>query len=143
MAFRRALLTEIGPFEEKFRFYRLLDIYESFMVKTSGYRVVVLPALAARIEKHPHREWYSLSEEERATKSKKNFDIYKRRWHHGQSLTVKGGVPGERWFGHNHPRHLGSHSHAPEELPLPGAPHTHKHQHWPDHDHEHPHYHDE
>jgi GT2 family glycosyltransferase len=143
MAFRRALLTEIGPFEEKFRFYRLLDIYESFMVKTSGYRVVVLPELAARIEKHPHREWYSLSEEERATKSKKNFDIYKRRWHHGQSLTVKGGVPGERWFGHNHPRHLGSHSHAPEELPLPGVPHTHKHQHWPDHDHEHPHYHDE
>ncbi len=143
MAFRRALLTEIGPFEEKFRFYRLLDIYESFMVKTSGYRVVVLPELAARIEKHPHREWYSLSEDERTTKSKKNFDIYKRRWHHGQSLTVKGGVPGERWFGHNHPRHLGSHSHAPEELPLPGAPHTHKHQHWPDHDHEHPHYHDE
>ncbi|HEU5101332.1 MAG TPA: cysteine--tRNA ligase, partial [Roseiflexaceae bacterium] len=100
MAFRRATLTEIGPFEEKFRFYRLLDIYESLMVRTSGYRVVALPELAAMLEKHPHREWYSLTEEERAVKSKKNFDIYKRRWHHGQSLLVANYVPEDRWFGH-------------------------------------------
>lgn len=75
MAFRRQLLREVGPFEEKFRFYRLLDVYESFMVKTAGYRVLALPELAERIEKHPHRGWYSLSEDERATKSKKNYDI--------------------------------------------------------------------
>ena len=93
MAFRRALLPEIGWFEEKFRFYRLLDIYESMMVKTAGYRVLALPELAALLEKHPHLEWYSLTEEERATKSKKNFDIYKRRWHHGQSLLVANFVP--------------------------------------------------
>jgi cysteinyl-tRNA synthetase len=143
MAFRRALLPEIGPFEEKFRFYRLLDIYESFMVKTSGYRVVALPELQTLIEKHPHREWFSLTEEERATKSKKNFDIYKRRWHHGQSLLVMNYVPEDRWFGHDHARHIGGrHTHPPEQLPPPGTPHTHRHQHWPDHDHEHPHYHE-
>jgi cysteinyl-tRNA synthetase len=142
MAFRRALLPELGWFEEKFRFYRLLDVYESFMAKTAGYRVVALPEVAATIEKHPHREWYSLSEEERATKSKKNFDIYKRRWHHGQSLLVANFVAADRWPGHEHPRHLGgTHTHLPDELPPPGMPHTHKHQHWPDHDHEHPHYH--
>lgn len=142
MAFRRALLPEIGPFEEKFRFYRLLDVYESFMIKAAGYRVVALPDLAALIEKHAHREWYSLSEDERATKSKKNFDIYKRRWHHGESLTVRGYTDGSRWFGHDHALHLGTHTHAPAQLPPPGVPHTHKHQHWPDHDHEHAHVHD-
>jgi cysteinyl-tRNA synthetase len=142
MAFRRALLPEIGWFEEKFRFYRLLDIYESMMVKTAGYRVRALLELAARLEKHPHLEWYSLTEEERATKSKRNFDIYKRRWHHGQSLLVANFVPEDRWFGHDHPHHLGGrHAHPPEQLPPPGTPHSHKHQHWPDHDHEHQHYH--
>ena len=143
MAFRRALLPEIGWFEEKFRFYRLLDIYESMMVKTAGYRVLALPELAALLEKHPHLEWYSLTEEERATKSKRNFDIYKRRWHHGQSLLAANFAPEDRWFGHDHPRHVGGrHAHPPEQLPPPGTPHSHKHQHWPDHDHEHPHYHE-
>src|SRR6266511_3548754 len=141
MAFRRALLPEIGWFEEKFRFYRLLDGYESFMFKTSGYRVVAVPEVAALIEKHPHREWYSLTEDERATKSKKNFDIYKRRWHHGQSLLVANFVPSARWFGHDHPHHLGAHTHAAEELPPPGTAHNHRHQHWADHDHEHMHVH--
>jgi len=141
MAFRRALVPEVGWFEEKFRFYRLLDVYESFMFKTSGFRVVALPAVAALIQKHPHREWYSLTEDERATKSKKNFDIYKRRWHHGESLLVANYVPSARWFGHDHPYHLGAHSHAPKDRPLPGTPHSHRHQHWPDHDHEHAHVH--
>jgi len=143
MAFRRALLPEIGWFEEKFRFYRLLDIYESMMVKTAGYRVLALPELAALVEKHPHLEWYGLTEEERATKSKRNFDIYKRRWHHGQSLLAANFAPEDRWFGHDHPRHVGGrHAHPPEQLPAPGTPHSHKHQHWLDHDHEHPHYHE-
>jgi cysteinyl-tRNA synthetase len=143
MAFRRALLPEIGRFEEKFRFYRLLDIYESLMFKTSGYRVIALPELAELVEKHPHLEWYSLTEEERATKSKKNFDIYKRRWHHGQSLLVANIAPEARWFGHDHARHVGGqHSHPPDQLPPPGTPHSHKHQHWADHDHDHSHYHE-
>jgi cysteinyl-tRNA synthetase len=142
MAFRRALLAEVGWCEEKFRFYRLLDIYLSFLFKTAGYRVVALPAVADLLEKHRHREWYSLTEEERATRSKKNYDLFKRRWHHGQSLLTANFVPEHCWFGHNHPYHVGgSHTHPPEELPPPGQPHAHRHQHWLDHDHEHPHYH--
>jgi cysteinyl-tRNA synthetase len=142
MAFRRVLLNEVGLFEEKFRFYRLLDVYESFMFKTSGYRVVALPELATLLKQHPHREWHSLTEEERATRSKRNYDIFKRRWHHGESLLAANFAPGRRWFGHNHPRHVGgTHTHPPEELPAPGQPHSHRHQHWVDHDHEHSHYH--
>jgi cysteinyl-tRNA synthetase len=142
LAFRRALLSEVGPAEEKFRFYRLLDIYMSFMFKTSGYRVRRTSDVAERIVKHPHREWYSLTPEEQATKSKKNYDIFRRRWHHGESLQVANYVPADRWFGHDHPRHLnGVHTHQQDELPSPGQPHTHDHRHWPDHSHTHPHYH--
>ena len=77
MAFRRALLPEVGCIDERFRFYRLVDIHYSFFFKTSGYRVLTTPLVAERIVKHPHREWYSLSEEEQATKSKKNYDIFR------------------------------------------------------------------
>jgi cysteinyl-tRNA synthetase len=142
MAFRRELLPEVGWIDEKFRFYRLMDIYFSFFFKTSGYRVVTIPEVAARLEKHPHREWYSLSEEEQATKSKKNYDIFRDRWHHGESLLVANYNPHNLWRGHDHPHHLeGTHTHAPEEFPAPGTMHSHTHQHWPDHSHEHPHYH--
>jgi cysteinyl-tRNA synthetase len=142
MAFRRELLPEVGWIDEKFRFYRLMDIYFSFFFKTSGYRVVTIPEVAARLEKHPHREWYSLSEEEQATKSKKNYDIFRDRWHHGESLLVANYNPHNLWRGHDHPHHLeGTHTHAPEELPAPGTMHSHTHRHWPDHSHEHPHYH--
>ena len=142
MAFRRALLGEVGWIDERFRFYRLIDIYFSFFFKTSGYRAVTTPALAELLIKHPHREWYSLSEEERQTRSKKNYDIFRDRWHHGQSLLVAHYRPEQRWPGHDHPYHLqGDHTHSREELPPEGEMHVHTHQHWPDHSHEHPHYH--
>lgn len=142
LAFRRAIWPEIGPIDEKFRFYRLSDIYLSFFAKAAGYDVVVTPDVAARIIKHPHREWFSLSEEERQTKSKKNYDIFRARWHHGQSLLVANYHPEARAFGHDNPLHVaGEHSHTPDELPPAGVPHSHRHQHWTDHEHEHLHYH--
>ncbi len=142
MAFRRELWPQVGPVDEKFRFYRLMDIYLSFFFKAGGFRVVTTPQVAERIVKHPHREWFSLTEEEQRTKSKKNYDLLRARWHHGQSLLVKNFDPANRW-GHDAQGHLpGRHSHPAHELPPPGKPHRHKHQHWPDHDHEHIHYHD-
>ncbi|HXZ06151.1 MAG TPA: cysteine--tRNA ligase, partial [Ktedonobacteraceae bacterium] len=142
MAFRRELLPEVGWIDERFRFYRLMDIYFSFFFKTSGYRALTTPVVAERVQKHPHREWFSLNEEERATKSKKNYDIFRDRWHHGESLLVANYRPQNLWRGHDHPYHLGgTHTHAPDELPPEGAMHTHNHQHWPDHSHEHAHYH--
>ncbi|MEO6892451.1 MAG: glycosyltransferase, partial [Ktedonobacteraceae bacterium] len=142
MAFRRTVLGETGWIDEKFRFYRLMDIYYSFFFKTAGYRVVTVPEVAARVEKHLHREWYSLSEEEQATKSKKNYDIFRARWHHGESLLAVNYDPGQRWRGHDHPYHLeGTHTHTEDELRFANVVHTHTHRHWPDHAHEHPHYH--
>ncbi len=142
MAFRRELLPEVGWIDEKFRFYRLMDIYFSFFFKTSGYRVVTTPVAVERVEKHPHREWYSLSEDERATKSKKNYDIFRDRWHHGESLLVANFNPQNVWRGHDHAQHLeGTHMHSTDELPPDGTVHTHMHHHWPDHSHDHVHYH--
>src|SRR6266699_412870 len=142
MAFRRELLPEVGWIDERFRFYRLMDIYFSFFFKTSGYRVLTTPMVAERIQKHPHREWYILSEEERTTKSKKNYDIFRDRWHHGESLLVANYRPQNLWRGHDHPNHLeGTHTHSFDELPPEGVMHTHIHQHWPDYSHEHAHYH--
>jgi cysteinyl-tRNA synthetase len=143
MAFRRALLLEVGWIDERFRFYRLADIHYSFFFKTSGYRALAIPGVAALLIKHPHREWFSLGEEEQATKSKKNYDIFRDRWHHGESLLVANYRPEDVWRGHDHPYHLeGTHTHRPGELPPAGVMHTHTHRHWPDHSHEHPHYHE-
>lgn len=142
LAFRRDLLPQVYPIDEKFRFYRLMDVYMSFFFKVGGFEVLVLPQVAYHLEKHPHREWFGLSEEERQAKSKKNFDILKARWHHAQSLLVANFDPQNRW-NHDAQGHVqGRHGHKPAELPPPGQPHRHKHQHWPDHDHEHEHYHD-
>jgi len=142
LAFRRELLPEVGWIDERFRFYRLMDIHFSFFFKTSGYRVLTTPQVAERIERHPHREWLSLSEEERATKSKKNYDIFRGRWHHGESLLVANYRLENLWRGHDHPFHLdGTHTHSTEELPPAETMHTHVHQHWPDHSHEHAHSH--
>jgi len=143
MAFRRGLLPEVGWIDERFRFYRLMDIHYSFFFKTSGYRVLTTPRVVEYIKKHPHREWDSLSEDERATKSKKNYDIFRARWHHGQSLLAANYNQQHLWRGHDHHHHLeGTHTHEVSELPPIGAMHGHIHQHWPDHSHEHPHYHE-
>jgi len=143
MAFRRELLQEVGWIDERFRFYRLMDIHYSFFFKTSGYRVLTTPRVADYVERHPHREWFSLSEEDRATKSKKNYDIFRDRWHHGESLLVANYRQSNLWHGHDHPHHVeGIRSHTPDELPSVGAMHTHMHRHWPDHSHEHAHYHE-
>jgi len=143
LAFRRELWSQIGPIDEKFRFYRLMDIYLSFFFKAAGFKAVTTPQVEKRIIKHPHLEWYSLSEEEQRTKSKKNYDLLRARWHHGESLLVANYKPQNQWFGHDKGGHVaGKHQHSAEELPPPGVAHNHKHQHWPDHDHDHAHYHD-
>ena len=144
MAFRREELREVGPADEKFRFYRLMDIDYSFEFKKAGYRAVASAEVADRLIKHQHREWYALSPDEQATKSKKNFDIFRRRRHHCQSLLVANYTPGQAApWGHDHeiadaelidPRF----EHGPVAAE---TVHSHEHKHWPDHSHTHPHIH--
>jgi len=84
-AARREVLLEIGGFDERYRFYRNLDIAVSLAVRERGYRVVAFGAERAR--RHPHRLWESLSEDERLKRSRRNFDRMYRRFH-GKPLLV-------------------------------------------------------
>jgi cysteinyl-tRNA synthetase len=84
-AARREVLLEIGGFDERYRFYRNLDIAVSLAIREKGYRVTVLGA--EHVRRHAHRVWESLSEDERLKRSRKNFDrMYKR--FHGKAVLL-------------------------------------------------------
>lgn len=76
LAFRRRDASQRGPLDERFRFYRNLDIWWSLVLRDEGedvpprraIRVADLPA-----ERHEHRGWTSLPEAERDRQSKRNF----------------------------------------------------------------------
>jgi cysteinyl-tRNA synthetase len=76
LAFRRDDFTRRGPLDERFRFYRNLDIWWSLVLRDEGEdreprRAVAVAGLA--VVRHEHRGWGSLPEEERARQSKRNF----------------------------------------------------------------------
>jgi Glycosyl transferase family 2 len=81
MAFRREILRDAGPFDEKFRWYRTADIDWSFRVKDAGYRCVVVDV---PVRKHEHRMWFQTDPADRAKWSKRNFyrflDRFRDRW---------------------------------------------------------------
>jgi cysteinyl-tRNA synthetase len=75
-AFRRADAAAHGPLDERFRFYRNLDIWWSLVLRDGGEddeprRAVRLDGLP--IERHDHRGWTSLPDDERDRQSKRNF----------------------------------------------------------------------
>jgi cysteinyl-tRNA synthetase len=75
LAFRRADAASRGPLDERFRFYRNLDIWWSLVLRDEGEgssprRAVAVPIPATR---HEHRGWSSLDEAERDRLSKRNF----------------------------------------------------------------------
>jgi cysteinyl-tRNA synthetase len=75
LAFRRADYTRRGPLDERFRFYRNLDIWWSLALRDEGEgesprRAVAIDLPAIR---HEHRGWTSLPDEERNRQSKRNF----------------------------------------------------------------------
>jgi len=76
LAFRRDDAAKRGPLDERFRFYRNLDIWWSLVLRDAGegneprraVRVADIPAV-----RHEHRGWGSLPEDERTRQSKRNF----------------------------------------------------------------------
>jgi cysteinyl-tRNA synthetase len=75
LAFRRADYPARGPFDERFRFYRNLDIWWSLVLRDEGAgtpprRAVSIGLPAVR---HEHRGWTSLPDDERDRQSKRNF----------------------------------------------------------------------
>jgi hypothetical protein len=75
LAFRRADGAERGPFDERFRFYRNLDIWWSLVLRDEGDGLPPRRAVAVDLpaQRHEHRGWTSLPEAERDRLSKRNF----------------------------------------------------------------------
>jgi cysteinyl-tRNA synthetase len=78
MAFRRADYLERGPLDERFRFYRNLDIWWSLVLRDGGdedgavnRRAVALDGLP--LVRHEHRGYDAVPEAERERLSKRNF----------------------------------------------------------------------
>ena len=76
MAFRRADFAARGPLDERFRFYRNLDIWWSLVLRDEGEdrpprRAVSLDGLP--VVRHEHRGYTSLPDDERDRQSKRNF----------------------------------------------------------------------
>ncbi|MGZ8630373.1 MAG: glycosyltransferase [Actinomycetota bacterium] len=77
MAMRRAVLADVGGFDERFRWYRTADIELSFRVKDRGLRTEIVPLPVVR---HEHRMWFETAPAERAKWSKRNFYRFLDRW---------------------------------------------------------------
>jgi len=78
-ATRRDTLLAVGGFDERYRFYRNLDIAVSFALRERGLRAVAVGVgLAVR---HIHRAWEALPQEERDKRSRKNYDRMYKRFH--------------------------------------------------------------
>ena len=75
-AFRRADYAARGPLDERFRFYRNLDIWWSLVLRDEGEghaarRAVSLDGLP--VARHEHRGYTSLPDDERDRQSRRNF----------------------------------------------------------------------
>ena len=85
-AFKRNLLKDVGMMRESFRFYRNLDIDYSFHFKAKGYRIVADPTLP--IQRHEHRGWAELSEQECDELSRKNYGRFLHKWRDRADLLI-------------------------------------------------------
>ncbi len=72
LAFRRRQALDAGGFDRKFRFYRLADFELCFKLRDRfGGRAVAVPGLP--VERHEHRLWEALDEEERERRSRRSY----------------------------------------------------------------------
>ncbi|MGH2445315.1 MAG: glycosyltransferase [Candidatus Limnocylindria bacterium] len=90
MAVRRAALAAVGGFDPRFRFYRNADLDFSFAVRDAGWRAVRTDPLP--FERHEHRGWASLPDDERDRLSKRNFYRFLRRWGNRPDLLLEPGT---------------------------------------------------
>jgi cysteinyl-tRNA synthetase len=88
MVLRRADLRRIGPLDEHYRYYRILDLDLSFSIRD---RVGSLQSLAGLpLVRHRHALWEALSEGDREERSRKNFGRFLKRWDHRHDLQRHG-----------------------------------------------------
>ena len=78
LAIRREALRQVGGFDRRFRFYRNADLDFSFAVRDHGWRAVRTDPLP--VERHEHRGYTSLRDDERDRLSKRNFYRFLDHW---------------------------------------------------------------
>ena len=93
MAFRRADAAARGPIDERFQFYRNLDIWWSLVLRDEGAdvaprRAAVVPGLP--LIRHEHQAWERTPPPERERLSKRNFYRVLDRFGARQDLAVPG-----------------------------------------------------
>ncbi len=86
MALRRERVREVGLMDEKFRFYRHLDLDYSLAFRDRGYRNRILPDLP--LQRHAHTDWERTPTEERDRLSKRNFYRFLKKYGHREDLLV-------------------------------------------------------
>ncbi|CAG0931976.1 cysteinyl-tRNA synthetase [Thermoflexales bacterium] len=89
LAWRREEIDRVGWFDEKFRFYRHLDLEFSLRFSDRGMKNIVLPEIKARTLEHEHRLWYHTPPDERERKSKRNFYRFLHRWGDRRDLLLQ------------------------------------------------------
>jgi hypothetical protein len=105
IAFRRSDYAARGPLDEHFVFYRNLDIWWSLVLRDQGEdepddepddaparRAVRVPGI--EMERHLHRGWSSLPDEERDRLSKKNYYRVLKRFASRRDLLIGGAGEG-------------------------------------------------
>jgi hypothetical protein len=78
LAIRREALRAVGGFDRRFRYYRNADLDFSFSVRDAGWTVVRTDPLP--LDRHEHRGWTALPDDERDRLSKRNFYRFLDRW---------------------------------------------------------------
>jgi hypothetical protein len=75
IAFRRDDYRDRGPLDERFRFYRNLDIWWSLVLRdeSEGESPRRAVTVALPLQRHEHRGWTDTPEEERTRLSRRNF----------------------------------------------------------------------
>jgi cysteinyl-tRNA synthetase len=84
LVLRRADLARIGPLDEHYRFYRILDLDLSYTIRDRAGRLESFGALP--LVRHRHALWEALSEGDRQERSRKNFGRFLTRWDHRHDL---------------------------------------------------------
>jgi cysteinyl-tRNA synthetase len=88
MVVRRTDLRRIGPLDEHYRFYRILDLDLSYAIRERAGRLLSVSGLP--LVRHRHALWEALSEGDREERSRKNFGRFLKRWDHHHDLTRHG-----------------------------------------------------
>ena len=88
LAVRRDALRAAGGFDRRFRFYRNADLDFSFAVRDAGWRAMRTEPLP--FERHEHRGWTSLPEDERDRLSRRNFYRFLDHWRDRPDLLIHG-----------------------------------------------------